>query len=181
MLNQNKDNPYFLSMKTHFNDKTMPNKTMNDWVTCFLKIRTEARQALAVVDYFEHPNQDQRINKRDNRNKERDHSKDSFNDQIGQSNKQKSERKKEAYQKLKDRYNEKRSCNGCGWWSHQVATCKSLHPDRNQQPMAFHLSDKGKQWMSNVKFGPFVNPNFLLNGEPYRKPQEGSETDKTDR
>jgi hypothetical protein len=47
--------------------------------------------------------------------------------------------------------------------------------------MAFHLSDKGKQWMSNVKFGPFVNPNFLLNGEPYRKPQEGSETDNTGR
>jgi hypothetical protein len=43
------------------------------------------------------------------------------------------------------------------------------------------LSDKGKQWMSNVKFGPFVNPNFLLNGQPYKKPQEGSQTDQTGR
>jgi hypothetical protein len=75
MLAQNKDNPYFLKMKTLFNNKTMPNKTLNDWVTCFLMIRTEARQALATVDYFElNPTHDQRINKRD-KNKERDYSK----------------------------------------------------------------------------------------------------------
>jgi hypothetical protein len=48
MLAQNKDNPYFLKMKTLFNNKTMPNKTLNDWVTCFLKVRTEARQAIVV-------------------------------------------------------------------------------------------------------------------------------------
>jgi hypothetical protein len=108
MLAQNKDNAYFLKMKTYFNDKTMPNRTLNDWVTCFLKVRTEARKALTIVDYFGvNPNQDPRINKRNEKSKERDY-RDNSNDQLGQTNQQKSDKAKQKYLKLRGRYDEKK-------------------------------------------------------------------------
>jgi hypothetical protein len=51
MSQQNENNVYLLRMSTLFNDKTMSNRTVDDWVACFLKVRNEAQKALAVVNH----------------------------------------------------------------------------------------------------------------------------------
>lgn len=105
MLAQNKNNPYFLAMQTYFANKTMPNRTINDWVACFLKVRTEARKALATCEYFGATSLHEPKIKRHDKNKEKAERNNS-NDKIGQNNQEKSEKKKEKYQKLRERYDD---------------------------------------------------------------------------
>jgi hypothetical protein len=52
------------------------------------------------------------------------------------------------------------------------------NPDCNEdKSIPFNRSVKGRQWMQNEKYGPFVHQSLALNGKPFDKPQ----ADRADR
>jgi hypothetical protein len=62
-------------------------------------------------------------------------------------------------------------CWICGMNNHLKNACfltKTEHPDRNTEDKPFHQSNKGKLWQSSDR-GPFVLPNFLLDGDTFIK------------
>jgi rubrerythrin len=57
-----------------------------------------------------------------------------------------------AFKRKKERYDETVNWYRCGWWTHKKKECKSQCPDCNKDNIPFHRSEKGQQWMSNVKY-----------------------------
>ncbi len=71
-------------------------------------------------------------------------------------------------------------CTTFGKEGHESSDCwlnySLAHQDRNIENIAFHLSTKGKKWVTNIK-DPYCNPRFLLDGSsrvPSPRPQEAN-------
>jgi hypothetical protein len=97
MLLQNKGNAYLLEINNMFDKKTMPNRNIDDWVRCFLLVRTKARKAFAEVKHYgAMPVQDFPINKREEKNRNKDFNKE----KPLLSNHQKADKAKQKYLSL---------------------------------------------------------------------------------
>jgi hypothetical protein len=118
-----KKSPYFLKMEELFNNQReeFPRNTVKDWIKCFAQVRETARTVIAQAAYFganpEYKRQDK--NKRNETNNEKN---TAFNLNKDSTKEQKNQ---QSFKNKINRFNEKKNCRRCGWWTHQALDCKS--------------------------------------------------------
>jgi hypothetical protein len=140
---------------------------LSEWIRNYRQTRAKARQYLKNSNrYLNLTNTDigKRQNIRDNNKNQNDH------DGSNRNNLKKQKRLNENKNKNKpvidwtiDR------CRGCGKTGHEILNCwlctvTNPHKDRNTEPVAFHKSTKGMQWIADTVHGPLCHPNWHLDG-----------------
>jgi hypothetical protein len=83
--------------------------------------------------------------------------------------------------KKKDKYHSNSNCWKCDSWKHDKNTCDSKNPECNQGGnVPFHVSAKGKAWMSKERFGPFVHAYVTLDGKPIDGNRHNQQTHRSE-
>lgn len=170
-----KNDTFHLDMQNLFENERedFPGHTVKNWITCFAHVRTAARDALDKAARYGGKAPELIYSDTKNREKNKKSEKITNNND---SNRQSIS--KDIFEKRKKRYDETVNCYRCGWWGHKTHECPSKNPDCNEEKIPFHKSVKGKQWMNNVKIGPFAHPKQDLTGEPFGKPSTGPSDNK---
>jgi hypothetical protein len=171
-----KENPFQKRLVEMFSDTVLwPNKTVQNWMDAFSEAREDARRAINTAMLYGAtgpplPSQS-RIPKKDENERQRNRHLDQKHDQKHGGTRD----PRDIFLYKKGTYDESRHCYRCGLNNHMSDKCTNPNPDCNEEKIPFHLSAKGKQWMLNIKLGPFVHRKFLLNGQAFivSKPDTG--------
>jgi hypothetical protein len=148
-----KTNAYYQDIQYLFvNDKVKyPKETIDDWLNSFAFVRSEGRELQAKAARYFTANQHQPDKTHVIDIPRKDMNKKSKGSDTGYGD-NKPQASLTAFQKKKNRYNSSSNCYKCGSWKHDHKSCDSKHPDCNQDTtVPFHVSAKGKAWMSNER------------------------------